>query len=401
MAVFTAANPNLAVNMYQLFAFEPIYGANTIQLISPAPGAVVVSDFSVSAFAIFSIKYSNVNGSEIFDFDETTPESGSFDKMEIFSGSELQGALSGITPGLGNFGEIDLPLLAYKVLLGDDTITGSNLGDFLFTGDGGTDTVDAKGGNDVIDMAATAFAPFHSINGGTGTDTIQAFSNIFSADTVLDLRNATLQSIEALTIEGGITVRLLGSQIGAGVSSAAGITKSFGTGDATLEVVLNAAGAADLSGFTVGAGVSIKIFGSTGADTITGSNVSDAIRGEGGKDVLTGGAGGDTFEFLALADSAKKKALRDTITDFTKGDRIDLSGIDASTKKGGDQAFKFTKKEGAALKKAGNLVYDQIDKKGTAKDMTIVYADTNGDKKADMAIALKGIVDLSKGDFLL
>jgi hypothetical protein len=61
----------------------------------------------------------------------------------------------------------------------------------------------------------------------------------------------------------------------------------------------------------------------------------------------------------------------------------------------------LTKKEGAALKKAGNLVYDQIDKKGTAKDMTIVYADVNGDKKADMAIALKGIVDLSKGDFLL
>jgi hypothetical protein len=73
-------------------------------------------------------------------------------------------------------------------------------------------------------MAATGFAPFHSV-GGAGTDTINAISNVFSADTVLDLRNATLQSIEALGIEGGITVRLLGSQIGAGLSSAAAVSK--------------------------------------------------------------------------------------------------------------------------------------------------------------------------------
>ena len=162
--------------------------------------------------------------------DGTTPVSGSYDKMEIWIDGVKQGTLSGITPGLGNFAEIDLPLQAYNVLLGDDTITGSNMGDFLFTGDGGTDTVDAKDGNDFIGMAATAFAPFHSINGGAGIDTIDAVSNVFSADKVLDLRNATLQSIEAFWIEGGVTVRLLGSQIGAGVSSAAEIDEELGHG---------------------------------------------------------------------------------------------------------------------------------------------------------------------------
>jgi hypothetical protein len=30
MAVFVAADANLAVNMYQLFAFEPTFGTNTI-----------------------------------------------------------------------------------------------------------------------------------------------------------------------------------------------------------------------------------------------------------------------------------------------------------------------------------------------------------------------------------
>ena len=33
--------------------------------------------------------------------------------------------------------------------------------------------------------------------------------------------------------------------------------------------------------------------------------------------------------------------------------------------------------------------------------MTIVYADVNGDKKADMAIQLKGLIDLKADDFFI
>ncbi|MBN9021493.1 MAG: hypothetical protein J0H08_05245, partial [Rhizobiales bacterium] len=314
------------------------------------------------------------------------------------------GTLSGITAGLGNFAEINLPLQAYKVLLGNDTITGSNLGDTLFTGDGGTDTVDAKGGNDFIGIAATGFAPFHSINGGTGTDTIEAISNHFSADKVLDLRNTTLESIEALTIEGGLTVRLLGSQIGAGVSSGASVAKTLGSGDGSLEVVLDAPGAANLSGFTVGAGVSIKIFGSTGADTITGSRIGETISGDAGADVIRGGlgpdtmfggAGGDRFDFDAVTEIGKKKGALDLISDWGAGDRIDLSTIDANGTKKGDKAFKFLKKEGADFTKAGQVSFDQ--KKGN----TFVQGDTNGDGKADFKLLIVGEIDLTKGDFVL
>ena len=400
MAVFTAANANVAVNMFDLFAFETTFGTNTIDDIQVAPGIALVSDFPPSTAVPVALVYSNNNDTEVFGKSGLTPVSGSFDKIEILIDGELRGTLSDITPGLGNFGEIEL-VQAYNVLLGDDSITGSDQSDVLYMGPGGTDTVDAKGGGDFIEMVATAFAPFHSIDGGAGIDWIDAGPNILTGDTVLDLRNATLQSIEGFGIYDGATVRLLGSQIGAGVSSSAHVS-DLGSGNGSLEVVLNAAGAANLSGLDVEANLSVRIFGSTGADTITGSIVADAIRGEGGKDVLAGGAGGDTFEYLAVADSTKKKALRDTITDFTKGDRIDLSGIDAVTKKKpGDQAFKFKKKEGAALKKAGDLVYDQIDKKGTAQDKTVIYADVDGDHKADMAIELKGIVDLGKSDFIL
>ena len=54
-----------------------------------------------------------------------------------------------------------------------------------------------------------------------------------------------------------------------------------------------------------------------------------------------------------------------------------------------------------AARRAGTVTWDQIDKKGTAKDMTVVYADTNGDQKADLTVQLMGLVDLHKGDFVL
>jgi len=298
MAVFVAEDANVAVNMYQLFAFAPPFGTNTIELISPFPlpfpvGLLVVGGPPDAAVALAILYY----GPGLDDHDGTIPKSGSYDKMEVYIDSVRQGTLSDIGPGLGNFGEINLPLQALKVMLGDDTITGSDQGDILYTGEGGTDTVDAKGGNDVIDMGATAFAPFHSLNGGTGHDTIRAFGNLFTADKVLDLRNATLQSIEAIDIDGGATVRLLGSQIGAGfVSPTALVTKAIDTANnGALEVVLDTPGAANLSGFTVGAGVSITVFGSTGTDTISGTSIGETIRADAGTDTVNGNGGSDTF----------------------------------------------------------------------------------------------------------
>jgi len=404
MAVFVAGDANLAVNMYQLFAFEPTFGTHTIDAIGILYSDVASARDIAPDGGGFSIFYQTASATP-FVADGASPVSGIYDKMEIFIDGVKQGTLSGITAGLGNFAEINLPLQAFKVLLGDDTITGSDQGDTLFTGDGGTDTVDAKGGNDVIDMAATAYAPFHTINGGIGTDTINAVSNHFSADKVLDLRNATLQSIEAFTIEGGLTVRLLGSQIGAGVASAAAVSKLGGAGSASLEVVLNAPAAANLSGFTVGADVSVTIFGSAGADDITGSGIgetisadagADTIRGGLGKDTMFGGAAGDRFDFDAAAEIGKKKGQLDLIADWGDGDRIDLSTIDANGSKKGDKAFKLLKTEGADFtKKAGQLAYDQ--KKG----LTLVQGDTDGNGKADFTLQLAGKIDLAKGDFLL
>ena len=111
---------------------------------------------------------------------------------------------------------------------------------------------------------------------------------------------------------------------------------------------------------------------------------------------MTGGKGADVFLYNHVSESKVAEAARDTIYDFLgkEGDRIDLFGIDASTKTSGDQAFAFLG-TGVFTGKAGELRYEK-----TASD-TYIYADTNGDKKADFAIHLDDALTLSKGYFVL
>jgi len=73
----------------------------------------------------------------------------------------------------------------------------------------------------------------------------------------------------------------------------------------------------------------------------TGASGDDALTGGGG-DLLKGEAGNDRFVDTALSDSAVSGAGKDTVADFSTGDRIDLSGIDADgNSSNGDTAFTF------------------------------------------------------------
>jgi hypothetical protein len=55
--------------------------------------------------------------------------------------------------------------------------------------------------------------------------------------------------------------------------------------------------------------------------------------------VLTGGAGRDVFVFRSASELTGGGS--DRIADFATADRIDLSGVDASRIRDGDQAFAF------------------------------------------------------------
>ena len=126
------------------------------------------------------------------------------------------------------------------------------------------------------------------------------------------------------------------------------------------------------------------IYGSAGNDRIYGGAGNDQIDGGPGADILTGGPGADTFIYFA-GDS--NPGAPDTITDFTpsQGDKISIAG--ATT-------FLGTKWFDGH---PGEIVY----REDAAADLTHVYYDSNGDKKADTVIVLKGLHTLTASDFNL
>ena len=129
-----------------------------------------------------------------------------------------------------------------------------------------------------------------------------------------------------------------------------------------------------------------------GGDILVGNMSGDHLNGGAGDDVLTGGGGSDSFVFTALADS--KLAAPDLITDWTSGDHIDLSAIDADTGHSGNHAFHLTGASGHP----GDIAvhYD------AAHGRTVIDLYVNADSKADAEIWLSGDHhDLSAGDFVL
>ncbi|MCV3764035.1 calcium-binding protein [Rhizobium sp. TRM95796] len=130
-------------------------------------------------------------------------------------------------------------------------------------------------------------------------------------------------------------------------------------------------------------------------DKLDGGKGNDAIYGDQGVDKMTGGLGQDTFVFLEDYARIPKKQW-DTITDFNgeKGDVIDLSAIDAKTGKDGYQQFTYIG-ERSFSGFAGQLRYEE------SNGGTYILADTNGDRRADFGIFLKGSPSISEGWFEL
>jgi serralysin len=81
----------------------------------------------------------------------------------------------------------------------------------------------------------------------------------------------------------------------------------------------------------------------------------------------------------------------DTISVFVPGaDRIDLRGIDADIAAAGNQAFTFIGAR-AFSGEAGELTFSR----------GVLSGDVNGDRIADVRIAVSGVSALASGDFYL
>jgi serralysin len=165
----------------------------------------------------------------------------------------------------------------------------------------------------------------------------------------------------------------------------------------------------ELDNFILGNGVSNRLSGGAGNDRLLGGD---------GVDFLTGGSGNDRFiaEINATKVGWKDGPISlDVITDFARGDKIDLSGIDANSLASGFQSFSF--KGSDANKLPGGVsfkVYDsmagaekalgmEIDgvagKSPYSGPVTMVFGNIDGGSH-DFALALINTNGVSATDFL-
>jgi RTX calcium-binding nonapeptide repeat (4 copies) len=135
-----------------------------------------------------------------------------------------------------------------------------------------------------------------------------------------------------------------------------------------------------LANYLSGGGGSDHLFGGAGNDYLAGDAGADFIAGETGRDTLDGGADVlvDTFIYKALTDSTVAFSGRDVLLNFTDGDRIDFSQMVVAT--GDVNHF-----AGADVNFDGLI--------GAVRALTnatgwIIQVDSNGDKIADMSIAV-------------
>lgn len=327
---------------------------------------------------------------------------------------------------------------------GNDTIIGGNAASNLF-GDAGNDHI--TGGNAFAGQARSALATGDLIEGGDGNDTILGLAGNDSLTGGAG-DDSILAGLDADSVQGGDgndvllggdgndsiwagdgADTLLGEvgndfmrgeggrdslDGGSGNDTLAGNedrdTLSGGEGNDVLYGDIATAtsfGADSLSG---GAGAD-TLFGYAGADTLLGGEGHDRLLGGAGNDVLVGGTGGDVlvggtgadrFVWRSLADGGSN-VMRDFISDFSRaqGDRIDVSGIDASTRRGatGDQAFQFIDAAPFVLGQAARLRVEVAD------GFAFVEMETNGDAVADLllevSLALMPSGTLVASDFIL
>ncbi len=255
-----------------------------------------------------------------------------------------------------------------------DEIKGTSASQTL-KGGAGVDRIDGAGGNDVLHGLSGA----DTLLGGTGNDTLLGGAGADRLD-----GGAGTDTASYADAAKGVTASL----------AKASLNTNDAKGDTFVSVEnLTGSGHADK---LYGDGAKNSLSGGAGNDLLSGAKGNDTIVGGAGHDDLYGGAGKDTFVFKSAKDLGTLKAATDTIFDFDRkeGDRIDLSGIDANTKKTGDQAFSFIGGD-AWHKKAGELRLEKV-----ASD-TYLHGDTNGDGKSDFILHFDDAIGLKAGDFLL
>ena len=243
-------------------------------------------------------------------------------------------------------------------VVGDNWV-GTNVAD-TFGGTAGADIANGLGGRDTL----TGGAGDDFLGGGAGRDTAVFSGPVSRYDFGLDGANQIVVTDHQAGADGSDTLNAIellrfGSQ-----------TYTLGQGTNGINSLL----ATNADNLLLGFGSDDTLFGRRGNDALFGGDGNDRLDGGRGVDILHGGDGADTFVFRTSAE-----ANGDTILDYHTGDFIDLSGIDANTGLGGNNAFSSTILGGGSFTAAGQLMlsYDAV------TDTTVIHGNTNGDFTTD------------------
>jgi Ca2+-binding RTX toxin-like protein len=237
-----------------------------------------------------------------------------------------------------------------------------------------------------------------SIEGVTGSDFADRLTGNAAGNTLYGRGGADILS-------GGAGADILSGDAGADqLDGGSGIDTAYYAGSAAgvqIDLGAHTAAGGEAAGDTL-TGIE-QLIGSEFADTLTGDAGANGLRGQGGDDVLTGGGGGDTlrggagsdrFVYLAASDSAGGLAIQDAIGDFTAGDKVDVSGIDANGAGPGDGSFTFI--TGAFTGAGGELRVA-----AGLNGYVAVQGDIDGDTVADFTINVLSDHALTAADFVL
>jgi Ca2+-binding RTX toxin-like protein len=256
-------------------------------LVITGAGAVTISDLAASV-DFSGLVFSNAAANTVISSANTNGAVGA-SAARTYIGTT---AIDVITGGAGN-----------------DTLSGLAGNDILIGGDGADALIGGLGSNTYrYNVTATADTgetiTFNTTTGAVETiDADDLAVGAFAIDLSAVNAGALLTGLDAITIGAADTATFAGAQI-------TGLTLAVTSGAGATLAVTGTTGAdtINLSGATVTTAV-VTIGGGTGVDTITGSTGADTITGGVGADVLTGGAGADTYVML-VADAG------DTISDF-------------------------------------------------------------------------------------
>lgn len=213
--------------------------------------------------------------------------------------------------------------------------------------------------------------------GGTGDDTFVVYS---ASDQIVEYAGEGTDTVRSSVAQ------VLGDNLeNLTLTGAAAIA---GTGNAQSNLIIGNSAANLLNG---GRG-NDRLLGAAGDDQLLGGDGVDILAGGDGSDRLTGGSGRDILVFTTSELGTSVAGEHDVITDFRKGDLIDISALYAESSFGGLKA-------GTASQAATLTGYKAVYFSSGGK--TFLIGDTNGVAGADFAIELAGTVKLTTSDLLV